>query len=185
MTSTAGSVTVFGQREMLTGESRLKRSVAKRIGVITLVLAITGGPAVAGCNDPAGPGVDWSNCVMVALTMDGQDLSGAKLRGLLLTSSKITGSNFTGADFTEARIANTDFSGSDFTAAVFEGAHLTNVKLTATSFRNAKLKQVVATNINVTDADFEGAEVFDSWQEMTIFCRTLMPDGSLNSAACP
>jgi uncharacterized protein YjbI with pentapeptide repeats len=163
------------------------RAASMVMGIAALVLALATGsrPAVAGCNDPVGPGVDWSNCVKVALTLDARDLSGAKLRGLLLTGSKITGTNFTGADFTEARIGTTDFSGSDFTGAVFEGAHLTSVKLTATSFRNATLQGVVATNINVTDADFEGAEVFDSWQEMTIFCRTVMPDGSLNSAACP
>ena len=57
--------------------------------------------AKAGCQDPAGPGVDWSNC----------DKSGADLIDVNLSGANLTNANLTNANLSGAITLSADLSG--------------------------------------------------------------------------
>jgi uncharacterized protein YjbI with pentapeptide repeats len=148
-----------------------------------LMLALSG-EALGDCSDSPRPGVDWSGCIVSAATFRGVDLSGANLRDILIVGSKILDSDFSAADLTDARISTSDLSGSNFTEATLDRVHFTTVNLSGTLFKNAKIDLGTATNVNLTDANFQGARITASWVEFRQFCRTVMPDGSINNSAC-
>jgi uncharacterized protein YjbI with pentapeptide repeats len=151
---------------------------------LVLGLILIDRTALAGCSDPPAPGVDWSDCVKIGLSMNGANFSNANLRGLLLSGSVMTNTSFKGADLTDTRFASTDLTGSDFSGANLLRTTFTAVQLSSTVFHNAKMDVVTATNVDATDADFSGAEVSDAMEFMMKFCRTIMPDGSIRSGAC-
>ena len=158
-----------------------------RTGALCLILGLvlTSRAALAGCDDPAGPGVDWSGCVKIGLSADRADLSNANLKGMLLSSSVMTNTNFTGADMTDTRFATTDLTGSDFTGANLLRTTFTSVRLTKTVFHDAVIDVPTATNVDATDADFRGATISHPLSSMMEFCRTITPDGSLRNDSCP
>ena len=140
--------------------------------------------ALGKCGYPPGPGVDWSGCIVSAANFKGVDLSGANLRDILIVSSRILESDFSAADLADARVSNSDLSGSNFSGATLDRVHFTTVDLSGTLFKNAKIDLGTATNVNLTDANFQGAKITDSWVEFRQFCRTVMPDGSIDNSAC-
>ncbi len=155
-------------------------------GVLGFVLALIAKSqiALAACGDPPAPGVDWSDCVQVAMTYDGADLSNANLQGLLVTGSVLTNTNFKGANLTDTRFATTDLSGSDFSGTRLTNVSFNGIRLRGAFFRNAALTGVSANNVNATEADFHGAEIVDSINFMLTLCRTVMPDGTIKGEAC-
>ena len=157
----------------------------KGMAYLTLGLILSSRAALAGCDDPAGPGVDWSDCVKIGLSADQADLSNANLKGLLLSSSVMTNTNFRGADFTDTRIATSDLTGSDFTGANLLRTTFTSVRLTKTVFHGAVIDVPTATNVDATDADFRDATISHPLSSMMEFCRTITPDGSLRNDSCP
>jgi len=155
-----------------------------RMFCLTLALLLCSRAALAECDDPAGPGVDWSGCVKIGLSTEGADLSNANLSGLLLSSSVMTNTSFKGANLTDTRFATTDLTGSDFSGAHLLRTTFTSVRLTRTVFHNALIEVPTATNVDATDADFRGAKITDSLESMMEFCRTITPDGSVRNDAC-
>ena len=94
------------------------------------------------------------------------NLSGANLRGTQLGQTCLRGTNLRGADLTDT----------DLRHANLDGADLTEDKLINTCLQN-----VVMRGANFTDADLTGSDI-EFIQEMvkdSIFCRTIMPDGSI------
>ena len=88
------------------------RSLREKFLSSILVLAslaiwvLSTAPVLAGCNDSAGPGVDWSDC---------------RKRNLILT----------GTDFTGAKMQKTDLVGNDMRNVILDNANLTKALLGA------------------------------------------------------
>ncbi|MEH1870544.1 pentapeptide repeat-containing protein [Nostoc sp.] len=111
-------------------------------------------------------GINLSNSSVGEIFMEESNLSGANLKGAQLGQTCLRNTNLRGADLTSA----------DLRYVNLDGADLTDAKLT-----NACLRNVVMRGANLTDADLTGAEI-EFIQEMvkdSIFCRTIMPDGSI------
>jgi uncharacterized protein YjbI with pentapeptide repeats len=91
------------------------------------------------CNAPAGPGVDWRNCVMPELDVGSASLFGADLNSAVLRQAKLTA---------------TDLSGSDLRYADLQGADLSYARLRRADMQGADLSQA-----NLLQADLAGADL--------------------------
>lgn len=94
----------------------------KRLAVITVLGAtmVSGAPAIAGCDDPAGPEVDWTGCDKAGIDLEGMDMSYAILRKVNFEGANLKGVNFDNALLLGANLLNADFSD-----VSIEGTHLT------------------------------------------------------------
>jgi uncharacterized protein YjbI with pentapeptide repeats len=75
--------------------------------------------AVAGCDDPAAAGVDWSGCNMQGQFLEGVDLQGATLRNTDFRGAILDGANLTGADLTGAMFAYAPLSAEMTTICIY------------------------------------------------------------------
>ena len=134
------------------------------------------GLAHAACSDPAGPGVDWSECRKRNLIISGQDFSGANLSRVDFSSSDLREVNLENADVSKANLfraslkgarginanlsntvaARTDLSGADFTGADFSKAETTRVDFSNTSLDQADLSKGEFPRAVFTGADVSG-----------------------------
>ena len=115
-------------------------------------------------DDAKAPVID--GCLLVRYTLclywRGPDLSYANLPGIDLTGARIlTAANLRGANLSGANLTGATLTGADLT-----GANLTNADLTATNLTDAKTF-FIPTSV-------KGAK----------FCRTIMPNGSVNNSGC-
>ncbi len=92
-----------------------------------------------------------------------------------LTDADLSYKRLSGADLNGATLHSTNFMRSDLTGARFVGADLT-----AANFIWADVNQA-----DFTDANLNGALMVEVKNiSGAVFCRTTMPDGSLNNAGC-
>jgi uncharacterized protein YjbI with pentapeptide repeats len=111
----------------------------------------------------------------------GADLSGADLGAITSKGhpgrlpAKLSGGNFSGANFEGAYMARIDLSGADLSNANFRGANLYQATLFEANLSGA----------NLTDVDLSFADMDDAVTDGAIFCRTTMPDTSVNNSDCP
>jgi hypothetical protein len=85
------------------------------------------------------------------------------------------GHNDQGCDFTGA----TGFQGNDVSGSNFFQANFTRVDATGANFRQTNLSQGC-----VVDTNLKGAKLSLENAAKAIFCRTIMPDGSINNSGC-
>ena len=102
--------------------------------------------------------------------LSGANLEGASLKWVNMTGANLTGANLTGAYLIEASLSNANLTKATLTGTDLVGAQLTKANLTNTDLTKANLEY----SINFTTADTTGAT----------FCRTIMPDGSMNKSGC-
>ncbi|EKE71538.1 pentapeptide repeat-containing protein [Oceanibaculum indicum] len=146
----------------------------KIIGLSFLLAALTAvslapSPALAGCGDPPGPGVDWRNCNMSRQEMPGANLTKATLWQTNLNRSDIAGADLSEADanralFLETRMPGASLDGGRFTYADFSradltGASLKGANLSRARFHNAILREADFTGADIRDADFFRADL--------------------------
>jgi uncharacterized protein YjbI with pentapeptide repeats len=115
----------------------------------------------------------------------GTDLRNADLREAYLIRTKLNGANLINADLTgailiradlsDAYLQNANLCGANLRGAILSGANLTNADL-----RGANLARANLTKANLTKANLEGADL-----DSADFCKTAMPDGTLNNRNCP
>lgn len=112
----------------------------------------------------------------------GADLAGADLGTITAGShhvarfaAQLTRGNFRGATFEGAYLAGTRLSGADLSNANLRGADL----------YGAELFEADLTGADLTDADLSFADIEDAKLDGAIFCRTTMPDTSINNSGCP
>ena len=73
------------------------------------LLLTTASQARAACDDPAGPGVDWSGCEGHLLLPPLSNLRGANLRGATFKNSDFSRLYMFSADLTGANLTNVSF----------------------------------------------------------------------------
>jgi uncharacterized protein YjbI with pentapeptide repeats len=184
-------------------DSDLDPSVNRRFRAPSLFIDDAAGRVVNGCliaPHSICPGVD-----LHAADLRGANLSGANLRGANLIEADLRGANLRGANLSragelgganlhradlgganlsragligvglsraalrEANLSGADLSGADLRLADLRLADLSGANLTGADLARANLK-----GANLTGADLRGAK----------FCRTAMPDGSINDRDC-
>ena len=141
------------------------------------------------------------------------DMSGADLSGMWLYANNFFDMNLESADFRESTISLSNLTMSDFTNANFEGAQFRRSIATAINLTNANLQGAWLNGTDFTKASFVGADLRNSlFSQGTIFggadftdadltgatfkplslldektatyCRTTMPDGTINNRDC-
>ena len=131
--------------------------------------------ANAGCDDPLGDGVDYTNCRF----SDGQNLEGRYLpnsnlsfasfiqvnfnKSIMMNSILAFGS-FSEAAFVRANLYETNFQGANLEKTDFTSANLTRAKFLGASlieanFTNSNLFEADFTSSNILNAKFEGANL--------------------------
>ncbi len=109
------------------------------------------------------------NAKLIRTRLNRANLSEANLSEANLYVAKLNNSNLQGANLNEA-----DLSGANFSYAILNGANLSNAKLFRAKLREADLYAANLSGANLNMADLRGAR----------FCRTTMPDGSINNDDC-
>ena len=117
------------------------------------------------------------------------DFSGAKMYWATLNKASLRNVNFQGAT-----LGYSDLLGGDFSNANFKDANMDGVDIRVSNFKGANLENVVIEfdgpqnpqyfGANFTDANFKGATIYIDEEESVYFCRTIMPDGTINNRDC-
>ncbi len=109
---------------------------------------------------------------LIDADLENADLREANLRGANLTNAK--NADFRGANLREANFRGANFRGADFRGADFRGANLQGAVM-----KNAKLYSTNLNKVSLSEADLREAEL-----NSAKFCKTTMPDGSINNDDC-
>ena len=141
------------------------------------------------------------------------DMQGADLSGMWLYANDFFGMNLAKANFRESTISLSNLNMSDFTSANFQGATFRRSIATAVNLTSANLRGAWLNGTDFTQASFVGADLRDSLfsqgtifggadftdadltgatfrplslldEESATYCRTTMPDGTLNNRDC-
>ena len=114
--------------------------------------------------------------IFVNAAMTGVGVDNTSMRDADFSGATMIEANFTNADLRSANFAGTDLTGAHFTGSSLNGADLTGANLT-----DAVLDRSFMNATNLADANLTGATFTRMSLETAIFCRTIMPDGTLRS----
>jgi hypothetical protein len=106
-------------------------------------------PAVAGCTEPPGPGVNWQRCTFDGLKeayrakfvnagLQGAVFDGAKLYEADLTKADLTGASLVGVDLRRARLYRAVLRDANLTSAQLKGADLTRADLSGATWTDGE-----------------------------------------------
>jgi len=109
--------------------------------VISAIIIFNSPPPLeeAGCNQPPRPGINWSNCLMEGVNLQGRNLTGADMKNMNLSQSNLAG----------AQLVNANLSYSILSVANLQNANLRSAVLVGAGLRGA----------NLADANLEGADL--------------------------
>ncbi|MEH2144242.1 pentapeptide repeat-containing protein [Nostoc sp.] len=150
------------------------------------------------------PNADLRFANLIAVKLTDANLSQVNFTGADLTGARLDRSNLQGvsfecdavgaifdqADLRRAGMYRARLNGARFDKANLEGAILGCTDLLGTSFRNANLRSVdleeAVGAADFTDANLLGASAYDFEFRLgrSIFCRTVMQDGSIRNDGC-
>ena len=117
----------------------------------------------------------FDNADLTKVGTENSTMRGASFVGATFVEGSIKSTNLRMANFSGANLTDTVFTGSTLSGATFAGAILINVV-----FDHTGLSDVDMTDADLTGAAFNGTDI-----SSVIFCRTTMPDGTLNNEGCP
>lgn len=115
--------------------------------------------AVAGCTDPAAPGVNWRRCYHDGRDLGAVDLSGAQLRDATFQRSLLDGGNLDGIDGFRAKFFSASMTGVSLNGSRLFEADLTKADLTGASLRDADLRNARLVNAILRETDLTGARL--------------------------
>jgi Pentapeptide repeats (8 copies) len=108
------------------------------------------------------------------------DLSGANLSVGDLIGGKLSGASLVETDLSEADLSQADLSGAYLCGAKLNGAHFNRTDLREANLLWANLSEANLSEANLFRANLRGADL-----ENAKFCKTTMPDGTVNNRDCP
>ncbi len=134
-------------------------------------------------------GADLTGATLVGANLVGATFVNATLRYVALLGADLSDADLTGADMYEANLDSAEMTGVDATGANLGLAYMpnttmTNANLTGVNLQGAYIGFGVMASVDLTDANLNGAVVGTTSLTGATFCRTTMPDGSVNSADC-
>ena len=138
-------------------------------------------------------GADMSNMWLLHVDLTSSNLSDADLHNTLITLSNLGFSNFSGANLQGVSIVRSMAAGVNFSNANLAGAVFSGTELRKPRFVGANLQSVTfSVGTTLHRADFTGANLTGATfnppslleEETSIYCRTTMPDGTLNNRDC-
>ncbi|BAY91685.1 MULTISPECIES: pentapeptide repeat-containing protein [unclassified Tolypothrix] len=150
---------------------------------------------------------DLSNKDLSLKQFNNADFSQANLQNTILGATKLRNANFSHANLQQAvlrqaNLENTIFDGANLSQADFHCGAGTCTYLDGTSFRNANLTganfsyvgrtpvgdlglpNVDFTGSDLSEANFEGANLKGSVMDQAKLCNTKMPDGKISKRNC-
>ena len=116
--------------------------------LIFIILLILTSNVKAGCDDPLGDSVDYTNCRF----SDGQDLKGS-----YLPNSNLSFSSFVQVNFDKSIMMNSILAYGTFSESTFVRANLYE-----TNFQGANFEKSDFTSSNFTRANFMGATLIEA-----------------------
>ena len=135
-------------------------------------------------------GFNLSEANLTAVNFQEADLRSANLRNANLKGSDLRKANLSSTSFVEANLLRAILDGAILKEADFERANLGGVNLRHTNLREANLRKVILhladlEGANLWYADLTGASYLSTANlRGTKFCKTKMPDGSINNRDC-
>ena len=91
-----------------------------------------------------------------------------------LSKANLVEANLEGANLVEAKLEGANLIGANLVEAKLEGANLTG----------ANLRFAMLTSVNLAGANLSQAKLTGANLTGTVFCVTLMPDGTKNNSGC-
>ncbi|MEZ5144408.1 MAG: pentapeptide repeat-containing protein [Acidimicrobiales bacterium] len=125
-------------------------------------------------SDLTGGNLANANLILADLAFaqwNGVDLTGANLSATSTTKASFAGAHMGGSQWVLLAGSNTDFSNADL-----HGANFTSAGLTSSNFEGADLSGANLTLANLTGANLNGAKL-----DNAVFCKTVMPDGTIRN----
>jgi hypothetical protein len=107
--------------------------------------------------------------------LSGADLGRANLFGVHLRGADLSGANLLGADLGRADLRGANLSDATLIEANLFGAHLSGADLRGANLFGTNLSEAYLRGANLSGADLPDAK----------FCKTIMPNGTLNNCDCP
>jgi len=151
--------------------------------LLIIILLFAYSNAHAGCDDPLGDGVDYTNCRF----SDGQDLKGSFLPNSNLSFAGFIQVNFDKSIMMNSILAYGSFSESSFVRANLyesnlQGANLeksnfTSANLTRANFKGASLIEATFKDSNLFESDFTGANIINASFEGANLNNAIWVDG--------
>lgn len=111
------------------------------------------------CQAPAGPGVNWRNCILIGLDTGAASLAGANLNSAVLRKAKLTATHLAGADLSYADLVGADLSYARLNDAVMVGANLQTAKLVEADLTGADLRFADLTGSRLDGASLRGVRL--------------------------
>ena len=123
--------------------------------------------------------VTWSNTSLI-----GTNFTGSTLYRDNLTGQKLAGANLADATLTYVDLTRADLAGGRLTGASFMFGSADHTNLTKVDMTDANLYGTFFVGANLTGANLAGANVGATRFTGATFCRTTMPNGSINNSGC-
>jgi uncharacterized protein YjbI with pentapeptide repeats len=124
-------------------------------------------------------GTNLSTAILVRTNLSGAYLSG-NLRSVFAVGANLSGASLRDADLTWAFLEDVNLTRSDLTRTILQGADLIRADLSYADLTGTNL-----TGANLTDANLIGATLKYTKLEDAKFCRTILPNGTLENRDCP
>ena len=144
---------------------------------------------------------------LIYTNLSSANLEGIDLRDVVLENANLSAVNAIDANLSEVNLMSANLSDANFSGACLSNVRLLYANLSRSIFRNTNMDEVDFDGANLVNADFRDSKdadiddiyIFASYLRYaavkpvslnlierggTIFCRTIMPDGSICNDGC-
>lgn len=128
---------------------------------------------------------DLSGAQLRGATLAGADLSRVKMSAATAYNADLSDTRLNGANLTGAKLGDAKASRAKLSQAVLNEASMHHIDLSGADLTDASLIDASLLQANLTDANLLGVNLAGARLTGAIFCRTRMPDGSVNNSNCP
>lgn len=129
------------------------------ITVMAILFPTTIPMPLPNCSSPAGPGVNWNNCLKSQSDLANLDMRAAHLRNSQLSDARLMNSVLAEADIAYANLRHADLSYSDLRSAILFGTNLSETDLSNADLTGADLAYADLTNAKLGGTQFDGARL--------------------------